>query len=314
MIKLATCKTNHAIEPYKYYAYVGEHIYVYDDQDMFLHRRTDKIDPIVSIFQSPGFTDNIRVSGECDFDECFHRMVNSGQTDSHFDEHFEALKRMSKKPPIIIGGCGRSGTTLLLSILGAHSSIHAFPDELFAFYPKPYRIRNILNALDEQGYNSDRWCEKTPKNVMAFKEINEMFEENVRIIHMIRDGRDVVTSFHPNHPYKKYWVDTDRWVSDVSKGLECSDIAYTLKYEHLVEDPAKTLRSVCDFIEEPFEESLLNHTLGTTVKDNPAWEDGVKAIHTKRVGKWQKPEHAERVESFMADEKAHELMSRLRYI
>lgn len=310
-VKIAKCKKSHAIEPYKYYAYEGEHIYVYADQDMFLHRTRP---PTWAIFQSSGFTDCLREVGQCDFDECFHRMVNSGQTDSNFDEHLRAIKDRAKKPPVVIGGCGRSGTTLLLSILGAHSGIHAFPDELFAFYPKPYRIRNILNGMDREGFNKDRWCEKTPKNVMAFREIHEMFDGDVKIIHMLRDGRDVVTSFHPNHPYKQYWVDTERWVSDVSKGLECSDIAYLLRYEDLVENPLKTLKLLCDFIEEPFENSLLDHTLQTTVKNNPAWEDGVKAIHTKRVGKWKSPEHAKRVESFMANEKANALMRQLGYI
>ena len=38
-----------------------------------------------------------------------------------------------KKPPIYIGGCGRSGTTLLLSILSSHPEIFACPGELEMF-------------------------------------------------------------------------------------------------------------------------------------------------------------------------------------
>jgi hypothetical protein len=37
--------------------------------------------------------------------------------------------------PIIIGGCARSGTTLLLSVLSCHPNIYAIPDETYTFCP-----------------------------------------------------------------------------------------------------------------------------------------------------------------------------------
>ncbi len=43
------------------------------------------------------------------------------------------VNQISKKCPIIIGGCGRSGTTLLLSILGSHPNIQAIKDETGLF-------------------------------------------------------------------------------------------------------------------------------------------------------------------------------------
>ncbi len=35
--------------------------------------------------------------------------------------------------PVIIGGCARSGTTLVLAILAAHPSIYTIPNEIRAF-------------------------------------------------------------------------------------------------------------------------------------------------------------------------------------
>ena len=48
--------------------------------------------------------------------------------------------RKLTRPPVIVGGCERSGTTLLLSILSSHPAIQAIPVETWAFcFRTPYR-------------------------------------------------------------------------------------------------------------------------------------------------------------------------------
>ena len=51
--------------------------------------------------------------------------------------------------PLIIGGCGRSGTTLLLSVLSAHPKVLAIPHETEAFCPGAYGAHVDLQASFE---------------------------------------------------------------------------------------------------------------------------------------------------------------------
>jgi hypothetical protein len=136
-------------------------------------------------------------------------------------------------PPIVIGGCARSGTTLLLSVLSCHSRIFAIESETFALCPKetaamPRRSQLRLDELAQLLERADipascwRWCEKTPKNVRFFGPILEAFGQDIRLIHMVRDGRDVVTSVHPRRP-EGFWVRRRRWVKDVASGLAFAD-------------------------------------------------------------------------------------------
>ena len=48
--------------------------------------------------------------------------------------------------PILIGGCGRSGTTLLLAVLSCHPAIVAIDEETRAFCPGGYLADPTLDA------------------------------------------------------------------------------------------------------------------------------------------------------------------------
>ena len=230
-------------------------------------------------------------------------------------EEIGGLRAQSRHAPIVIGGCGRSGTTLLLSILGAHPNILAFPEELYAFYPFPFRLSYLLDALPQTTEKREwrRWCEKTPKNVRAFGEIWDAFDGEVRLVHVVRDGRAVVTSHHPNAP-ERYYVSPQRWIADVSAGLACGDRAHLIRYEDLVSAPEQTLRSLCEFIGEDFDERLLNFEQYSTVLENKAWPGHkARALHQTQVNSWQASEHLARVEAFMEEPGSAELMARLGY-
>ena len=191
-------------------------------------------------------------------------------------------------------------------------SVHAFDEELYCFYPNPPRIRKLINAIDDSGEKDKRWCEKTPKNVKIFGNLLHTFEKHVKLIHVIRDGRDVITSVHPAHT-GRYWVSTERWIEDVEAGLEHGENVYRVKYEDIVLNTEKTLRSLCKFIEEPFEEEMMNYALKTSVANNIAWENAAQPIHSTNIGKWKSPEHAKVIEEFMNNEKAVSLLKKLGY-
>ena len=232
--------------------------------------------------------------------------------------------------PIMIGGCGRSGTTLLLSIIGAHPNIFSFPTEVGTFLewhdalslfstnnkevPRLDRFyRAILkNKIPE---NVTRWCEKTPGHVRHFGEILDYFNDNVKLIHLVRDGRDVMLSKHPSNP-DEYWVSPKRWVNDVKAGLKYKDHpqVLTIKYEDLILSYDETVEIICDFINEECTEELYSYLNHTNVKDNNAWHNGAKKLHTKSVEKWKKEENKERVEEVMKNDEVKALLKELNYL
>lgn len=231
------------------------------------------------------------------------------------------LRRTFSKPPIIIGGCPRSGTTLLLSILGSHPHIFAIDYETTAFHPsfRPLRLLNSIfftadNRRVQRGDEVTRFCEKTPGNIRHAEEIDAFFGGEVRFINIIRDGRDVVTSYDPQDR-SRYLVPPGVWVWDVRNALETEgrENAITIKYEDLVASTEDTLKRVCDFLDERFVESMTAYHRNTNVTTALAWEGPARPIHSSSLKKWEKEEHRDRIREFMSDTEAVALLERLGY-
>ncbi len=244
------------------------------------------------------------------FDKLFRKTVNLDCDKSKQD--IEKLKSMSSYSPIIIGGCGRSGTTLLLSILSSNSKVFGIRDELYSFYPS-FRPKKIINHLEDNNFKSSKvWCEKTPKNILNFKKIYKAFNEKVKLIHIVRDGRDVVTSEHPFHP-NKYWVDKDRWVSDVNAGLKFP-YGILVKYEDLVFNTENELLRICNFCGLDYESSMLNFHQTSTIKKNVAWSgEKVSKINQTRIKRWKNDKHKHIINAFNNDLECLSLLSKLNY-
>jgi protein-tyrosine sulfotransferase len=124
------------------------------------------------------------------------------------------------RPPIFLGGAGRSGTTLLRVILDSHPDIACGPEfklipgialhwaraikefrpvlESYAVTPQIYNnayrtlIESLLGPyLARSG--KKRIAEKTPNNVLFFYHLSRIFPDSP-LVHLVRDGRDVVCS------------------------------------------------------------------------------------------------------------------------
>lgn len=234
------------------------------------------------------------------------------------------VEKQFTDPPILVGGCGRSGTTLLLSILSANPKLFAIPVETGIFCkaePRALFVNWRYNMTFFYGrYFNDvpptatRWCEKTPMNVCYFDEIIEKFDNRVKLIHIIRDGRDVVLSRHPTNE-SEYWVEPERWVEDVRHGLSFKgrDNVFTLKYEDLIVNSEKLAIELADFLELPDPKELIDWHQHTTVKRNRAWSGEVQPIFNDSVGKWKAPKYRERVAYFMKNKEAVALLEELGY-
>lgn len=192
--------------------------------------------------------------------------------------------------PIFVLGCPRSGTTLLRSILDAHPRIccpewetgvfvalaqmldrdgqwHAANDSLIGdLRPRmlAWARHSVVEMMDKltEGVDKPRWAEKTPAHVLHVRLIHEVFPES-QIIHIIRNGKDVVRSLQsmPWTPRKIRW-NTRWWIETVNtgrrQGAELSPSHYKeVRYEDLTQHPKSTVEALCGFLGESFVDSML---------------------------------------------------------
>jgi len=232
---------------------------------------------------------------------------------------FRIIKMVADNP-IIIGGCARSGTTLLLSILSSHPGIHAIPYESNIFNTRPYLLRHIKlitlykyilkNNLKDINLSL---CEKSPRNVLSIDDILEYFDENVKIINIVRDGRDVVTSVHPINP-DKYWVLPKRWVCSLNKGrlYENHPQLLTVRYEDLITDFNTVLTKICKFVNIEFTCSIKEYYNNSTISNIHGIK--VAAPYKDSIGRWKLEKHKDIVDELLSDERAVELLKYYKYL
>jgi hypothetical protein len=240
-----------------------------------------------------------------------------------------------RQNPVLIGGCGRSGTSLLLSLLSAHPRIYAVPDETQAFCQGGYhprlgpdqsvkidRLYRHFVEADPPLESYARWCEKTPKNIQFVQRLTDYFGDDFRFLHIVRDGRDVVTSFLPGEPDKP-WVSPERWVRDVQAGRAAEARAHVaaVRYEDLTRRLLPTMRRICDFLDEPFDERYFSNYpdsaqfgTGDIARQNTGMDFENEPVHTCSVGRWTQDDHASVVAHLMETEGAEELLQHYGYL
>ena len=231
-------------------------------------------------------------------------------------------------PPVIIGGCGRSGPSLLLAVLSAHPALAAIPQETEAFCPTaweaepdltaPFRPEIIEHALSDLEIppSARRWAEKSPKNILFLGRLIDLFGPEVRLINLVRDGRDVVTSFHPTRRRERPWVSPERWVNDVSAGepFDSHPSVLVVRYEDLILDFEPTVGRICAFLGEEVHPNLLSWHDHATVRRHVAWADRVARLHPESIGKWRLPENKRWVEPLLALDQARRLLTHYGYV
>jgi hypothetical protein len=139
-------------------------------------------------------------------------------------------KYVSQNNPVVIGGCARSGTSLLRVMIDSHPNIYCGP-ETGLLYLKTLSSKKILGlskkfnipekqiqrlkkqtssyiqfiesffTLLRELEGKPRWGEKSPANILHLDRIYQHFP-NSQFIHIIRDGRDTASSLKRFPRYK----------------------------------------------------------------------------------------------------------------
>ena len=121
---------------------------------------------------------------------------------------------------------------------------------------------------------------------------------------MIRDAKDVLTSFHPQT--KGYYVSLERWISDTDNTLafENHPQVMIVPYEALVNDFEMTIHKITIFL--GLENSAKMHEFSkfSNIQAHGAFHGGeVRPIYSKSVMRWKDLLHTERMEQINNDER-----------
>lgn len=244
---------------------------------------------------------------------------------------------MQSNQPIFIGGMYKSGTSLLRAMLGHHSHLFAgletqwlyerwengvvrarreWLQRLSVFFNAPADeleaacgdatdvetcLDRVLGFLAARA-GKTRWIEKTPGNVGAIDRILDHWPK-ARILHIIRDPRDVFASMIES---RKWTVPQDfaqRWTGTVAAARNwlagqggAHPAYYELRYERLVRAPEEETGKILHFLGEPFEDGVaeflgqsedFDRVWKATGKESPTLQRLSEPITTSRVGVWK---------------------------
>ncbi|GGL07874.1 sulfotransferase family protein [Mangrovihabitans endophyticus] len=190
--------------------------------------------------------------------------------------------------PIFLVGCQRSGTTMLRLVLDSHTAISCGPEtrflpdlrrlvdpardwprlQRFGFDRADWlrRIREFFGGVHDDyaaGRGKTRWADKTPLYALSLDFVTEVFPD-AQIVHVIRDGRDVVVSHRKRFGYWSAVKCVVKWPRYIRVARAAGRALpggryFELRYEDAVRSPEPTLRALFAFLGETWEEDVLRY-------------------------------------------------------
>ena len=233
-----------------------------------------------------------------------------------------ARRASDRNSIVVIGGSPRSGTTLLRTVLGRHPLIASLPETTVFLHrissPEDIGARVgwpagdirrwqrqsrsqmefIERFHDEVRHQSGKpiWAEKTPWNVQRFGFARRRFPR-AKLVHIVRDGRDVVCSLRrkPFSKAEREAADSPeaarrcalQWRAGVTAGLRYrgNPAYYELRYEDLVRAPEPALRALLAFLNIPWDERVLHAGEPASVDPDDAKAAGT--VFTSSISRWR---------------------------
>ncbi|CAJ0573368.1 unnamed protein product, partial [Mesorhabditis spiculigera] len=233
----------------------------------------------------------------------------------------------AKSPFIFIGGVPRSGTTLMRAMLDAHPDVRC--GEETRVIPRILGLRGqwrksdrewnrlqqagvtneVINAavasfivqiIAGHGAAAPRLCNKDPFTMKSAQYITEIFP-NAKMLFMIRDGRATVHSIISRKvtitgfDLSDYRQCLQKWNAAIQAMLEqCNavgDKCLKIHYEQLVLHPEKQMREILNFLDLPWNSSVLHHEelIGKDIslsKVERSSDQVVKPVNVDALSKW----------------------------
>ncbi len=148
---------------------------------------------------------------------------------------------------------------------------------------------------DFHGQTYEIWGDKTPMHVWHMEAIREVYP-NVKFIHLIRDGVDVVNSYLKSRDGYSIEQAANRWIGAVQAyeyfAKHHPDNCHVVRYEQLVTNPQEVIKKLCEFLAINYDLSKINqrdnvNKMGdvTVLKHH---ENVFNSINTGSVGKGRK--------------------------
>jgi hypothetical protein len=198
---------------------------------------------------------------------------------------------------------------VLLRVVLTHFEFHpqwdAFELSLGALFRElvglPQGQRHLAGVIDAvyrthaRAYQpgATRWGDKTPIHSLFLTELRAVFPD-LRVVHVIRDGRDVVASFQRIRDYTvpraaRQWLD---YVGAAQAfGARHAASYLEIRYERLVSRPRETVDDVTAFLGLSTDPRMLrHHELGLRLGDVerlPHLQGVERPIYTEAVGRWR---------------------------
>jgi hypothetical protein len=148
-----------------------------------------------------------------------------------------------------------------------------------------------------------RYGDKTPIHVLHLERLGDAFVE-ARFIHVIRDGRDVASSYlRQSFGPRTVAEAAVRWKRAIIRGQATgrrlgAGRYREVRYETLVQDPERVIRSVAEFLDLPYDPAMLRyHERGRVATERPHYRN-VASPPTRDLRNWRQELTADDVTTF----------------
>jgi protein-tyrosine sulfotransferase len=227
--------------------------------------------------------------------------------------------------PIVIGGCYRSGTSLLRRILDAHPRIYCGPEVKFfrdfhgdyvqdpirhvrfmetarAMLPEKEAFEVLGTAFitmherAAQAAGKRRWADKVPENLAFLDDWQRLLADRWVLVHVARSPLDTLASIKevkfPVSIPPRLEERIDLYVDYNRAGLTFAernpDRYVRVAYEELIASPERAVRGLMSSLDEEFDPRQL---AVNAAPHQPGLEDPKAArateIHGESVGRWR---------------------------
>ena len=156
--------------------------------------------------------------------------------------------------------------------------------------PNNFRDVNCIiyeSYLQFKGIAGPRWGIKAPVLIASLPQIRTVFPD-AKIVHLVRDGRDVLVSYRNVRRYEKirfgpsggfttalYWVDGVRRIHQL-----IDTNIFQIRYEDLISEPKKELQHLCTFLGIQFATSMYESYYNSPYNKDIVLPEHKQGIHS----------------------------------